>query len=189
MSDFTHITPDSEKKLRFTEAGSHVVFLQNVSGEVEIDIAAAGAKVYIFGLYTGRAADSFTLRTIQHHTAPDTWSDLLIKGVFDDQSTFSYSGLVRIERHCNGSHAYQKNQNIMLSKRAKVASEPNLEILSNDVFCTHGSTTGTINKDTIYYMQTRGLAQKEARDMYVKGFIEDLMTRVQELVPGFTLPH
>lgn len=186
QSTFTHLKQLSPVVI--SQPGEYIFFFHNISGELDVSITCADAKVYLFGLYTGKANDTYTLRTVQHHCAQGSWSELLVKGVFDDRSKLSYSGLIRIEKNCNGSHAYQKNQNILLSRQAHVSSEPNLEILSPDVFCTHGSTTGSINKEMIHYMMTRGLTRDESRRLYIDGFIEDLLKCVRERHHSFEMP-
>lgn len=171
------ISKSGDKKLSFGKAGKYVVLLDNASGVFTFDIETAGVKLDIFGVYIGKNIEKYQVHTIQHHKAPNTWSNLLIKGVFEGLSQFAYRGLVRIDPDCNGSHAYQKNQNLLLSRNAKVSSEPDLEILSPDVFCTHGSTTGGIPSDQIYYMQSRGLVEHEAVDMYKNGFLGDVLEK------------
>ncbi len=99
--------------------------------------------------------------------------------MFESASQFAYKGLVRIDLNCNGSHAYQKNQNLLLSNNAKVSSEPDLEIMSPDVFCTHGSTTGGIPSDQINYMRSRGLTELDALHMYKKGFLGDVLEKYE----------
>lgn len=170
-----HINKNGNRKLLFSKSDIYVVVLDNVSGEFKFEITAENVDLKIFGIYKGIKNNVYSIKTIQHHKAPNSRSDLLIKGVFDDESTFNYHGLVRIDKNCNGSHAYQKNQNLLLSSRAKVTSEPDLEILSPDVFCTHGSTTGGVNKDSIYYMQSRGISQVEAKKAYVTGFLSNVL--------------
>ena len=168
------INKDGDRKLSFDKEGNYVVVLDNVSGEFRFEIEVANVDLRILGIYKGVKNDVYTVHTVQHHKAPNSSSDLLIKGVFDDDSAFNYRGLVRIESCCNGSHAYQKNQNLILSSKARVTSEPDLEILSPDVFCTHGSTTGGINKEVLYYMQSRGLKIIDAKKAYVEGFLHDV---------------
>ncbi len=185
MNQFTYITTPGQYTQSIATAGIHVFYFHNISGELVFDIAHAEAKVYLFGLFTGEKAEKYVVKTVQHHTVPGGYSELLIKGVFDGRSSFDYSGLIRIEKNCNGSHAYQKNQNILLSRQASVRSEPNLEILSPDVFCTHGSTTGTVNREAVQYMMTRGLQESDAKALVVEGFIEDLRSRICSLVPEF----
>ena len=185
MNYFTQITTPDQCTQRVTTDGIHVFYFHNISGELIFDIAHPDAKVYLFGLYTGKSSEKYSLKTTQHHTVPGGYSELLIKGVFDDRSSLDYSGYIRIERDCNGAHAYQKNQNLLLSRQSRVTSEPNLEILSPDVFCTHGSTTGTVNKESIQYLMTRGLEESDAKKLIVEGFVEDLRSRICSFVPEF----
>lgn len=162
----------------FKRRGEYVVFLDNVSGEFSFEILASGVHLNIFGIYVGKQKNKFNLHTIQHHAAPNSTSNLLIKSVLYGESGFNYHGLIRIDADCNGSHAYQKNQNLILSNKAQVLSEPDLEILSNEVFCTHGSTTGKPSPDQLYYLQTRGLSPKIAQETYVNGFLDDVRGRI-----------
>ncbi len=161
-------------KVTFDRPGDYVVFFENLSGDFTFDIKESGVNLKIFGLYHGKDKDEFQINTFQNHVAPGSTSDLLIKGVFDDQSRFYYRGLVRIEKNAQKSHAYQKNQNLLLSKNCFVDSKPYLEILANDVFCTHGSTTGRIDKEMMFYTLTRGLAKPDAEKLLVDGFLNEI---------------
>lgn len=162
------------KKMVFDKPGDYLVFFQNLSGDLIFDIKSSGINLKIFGLYIGRKNQVFKINTFQNHYKPSSTSNLLIKGVFYDQSRFYYQGLIRIEKDAQKSHAYQKNQNLLLSDKAFVFSEPKLEILANDVFCTHGSTTGRLNQEQIFYLQSRGLIKKQAEKLLVDGFINDV---------------
>ncbi len=174
----THIQTSGDRTFLFEREGKYVVFLDNVSGKFVFEVEASGVHLDIFGVYTGEGDAQYRLDTIQHHRAPNSTSNLLIKSVLRDASELQYHGLIRIEANCNGSHAYQKNQNLILSDKVVVKSEPDLEILSNEVFCTHGSTTGKPNKEQLYYLQTRGLSANTALDLYVKGFLDEVRERV-----------
>lgn len=168
------ITENGDKKFVFSKSGDYAVVLDNVSGEFVFEIEIPGVKLDIYGIYRGNGNDKYEVRTVQHHKSADSRSNLTIKGVFDGNSQFDYKGLIRIEENCKGSHAYQKNQNLLLSPKSKVTSEPDLEILSPDVFCTHGSSTGGINKESLYYITSRGIPQKKARKLIVDGFLQDV---------------
>lgn len=169
-----YIQKNGDRTFSFEREGEYVVFLDDVSGEFTFEIKASGVDLNIFGTYVGRGTKLYNLHTIQHHRAPNSTSNLLIKSVLRDQSKFHYHGLIRIDENCNGSHAYQRNQNLILSDQVTVKSEPDLEILSNEVFCTHGSTTGKPNPEQLYYLQTRGLSPKIAQNAYVQGFLAEV---------------
>jgi Fe-S cluster assembly protein SufD len=177
---FTHLKKESEKHLIFEKSGTYVVFFHNLSGKLIFDIQEKNVDLKIYGLYTGHDSDQFTIKTVQHHRVPDSQSTLLIKGVFEDRSVFLYTGMIRIEKSAQGSHAYQKNQNLLLSPNAFVSSRPNLEILADDVYCTHGSTTGRLNVKELFYVQTRGLSQIKSERVIVRGFIEDMFSKISE---------
>jgi len=141
------------------------------------DIVTSGVELNIFGLYIGKNESEFKIDTFQNHKAPLSTSNLLIKGVFYDQSKLYYRGLIRIEKNAQKSHAYQKNQNLMLSKDCFVDSKPYLEILANDVFCTHGSTTGRLDQAQMFYTKSRGLNEKQAEQLLVEGFINEIRSK------------
>jgi len=162
-------------KLTFDKPGNYTVFFRNLSGDLSFFIEEEKVNLDIYGVYEGKNSDNFQLKTKQYHIGPHSKSNLLIKGVFSDRSKFFYQGLIRIEKTAQGSHAYQKNQNLILSDQSFVDSKPELEILANDVFCTHGVTTGRLNKEQIYYLQTRGLKKTEAEKLLVDGFLNQIL--------------
>lgn len=186
MTHFIHLNETKKTKFTFNVPGDYLVFFYNLSGSFVFEITESNIHLDIFGVYMGKKEDLFTLETIQRHKAPSSTSNLFIKGVFDESSKFHYRGLIRLEKKAQKSHAYQKNQNLILSDGVFVESKPDLEILANDVFCTHGSTTGKLNKEEIYYVQSRGLEQKNAQKLLVTGFLNEVVLKIQEKVPSFT---
>lgn len=183
MKNFINLNKEKIDKVILDTPGDYTVFFHNLSGKYYFELAAANVNLDIFGLYTGKNADRFTIETIQHHKAPSSTSNLLIKGVFEDESKFIYQGLIRIEKKAQKSHAYQKNQNLILSPGCFVDSRPFLEILANDVFCTHGSTTGKLNTDQLYYLETRGIKEKDARKLLTEGFVNDIYEKINNKLP------
>lgn len=179
---FIDLNREKKSKYSFTKPGKYVAFMHNLSGEVVFNLNAPGVDLQIYGLYTGHGNEIFKINTVQRHNAPESTSNLLIKGVFDDESKFHYQGLIKIEKKGQRSKAYQKNQNLILSPKVFVESEPFLEILANDVFCTHGSTTGKLNQDEVYYLKTRGIEQKKAEKLLVDGFINEILDKVKDYV-------
>lgn len=182
---FIDLNKTKDSHIKIDTKGQYVSFFHNRSGKLTFELAASGIELYIYGLFIGKKNDQYEIETIQHHTAPGSLSDLFIKGVFEDESKFIYQGLIRLEKSAQQSHAYQKNQNLILNSGVFVDSRPFLEILANDVFCTHGSTTGKLNKDEILYARTRGLNEVDAKKLLVKGFIDEVYNKVKEKVPGF----
>ena len=180
--EYINLNKAKQTKLVFNKPGEYTVFFENLSGELVFDIVSSGVNLNIYGLYVGRSSAEYKVHTFQNHKAPSSTSNLLIKGVFYDSSQLYYRGLIRIEKKAQKSHAYQKNQNLMLSKDCFIDSRPYLEILANDVFCTHGSTTGRLNEDQMFYAKTRGLEKSKAEELLVEGFIREVKAKFQEEV-------
>jgi len=176
---FLNLNQTKQFRLTFDKPGNYTVFFQNLPDEFDFKIKSSGVNLDIFGLFVGKKSDNFELKTNQYHIAPGSTSNLLIKGVFDDQSKFIYQGLIKIEKSGQKSHAYQKNKNLILSPGVFVDSRPFLEILANDVFCTHGSTTGKINEESLFYLKSRGLNQSKAEKLYVSGFIQEIFDKIK----------
>jgi Fe-S cluster assembly protein SufD len=178
MNKIINLNKTGLSRLAFDRPGKYVVYFENMTGDLYFDIKSSGVDLNIYGLFIGKKNQEFKISTYQNHISPNSTSNLLIKGVFYDQSQFYYRGLVRIEKDAQKSHAYQKNQNLMMSDLAFVESKPYLEILANDVFCTHGSTTGRLNQDQMFYAKTRGLKRLEAEELLVEGFINDIRNKI-----------
>ncbi|VVA43354.1 Cysteine desulfurase activator SufB [Candidatus Roizmanbacteria bacterium] len=185
--NFIDLNQTKQTKLNFDKPGDYTVFFHNLSGEFDFRIKASGVNLDILGLFIGNKNNNFELKTNQYHIAPGSTSNLLIKGVFDGSSRFIYQGLIKIEKSGQKSHAYQKNKNLILSSGVYVDSRPFLEILANDVFCTHGSTTGKINEESLFYLKSRGIDQKNAEQLYVSGFIQEVIDKIKPYKLGIII--
>ncbi len=179
MTTFINLNKLQKRSIVFNKSGKYIIFFKNLSGDFVFDIRERNVEVEIYGLYIGQKTDKFTVHTKQYHRAPGSTSNLFIKGVFYGESKFIYEGLIRIEKKAQKSHAYQKNQNLIMSEKCFVDSRPFLEILANDVFCTHGSTTGGLNSDQLYYLETRSLDSKMAEKLLIEGFIQEIPAKIK----------
>ncbi|MEK7070426.1 MAG: SufD family Fe-S cluster assembly protein [Patescibacteria group bacterium] len=178
--NFIDLNKTDSNRIILGRAGKYVAFMHNISGDFTFEITASDVDLDIFGLFNGKGDTAFKINTVQHHKAPRSKSNLLIKGVFNDQSKFNYQGLIKIEKEGQGTHAYQKNQNIILSPDVFIASEPFLEILANDVFCTHGSTTGQLNEEELYYLNARGVEYNQAKELLIQGFLQEVFDKLKD---------
>jgi Fe-S cluster assembly protein SufD len=147
---------------------------------IEIDLAAPGAKALILGVLVGREG-KVSIHSRQRHRAPETESDLLIKSVLFDQASLDYEGLIRIEKKAQRSNAYQRNDNLILGKGARVETKPELEILADDVRCGHGATIGGINEDVWFYLVSRGIDGRRAAALFLEGFFTPVLERLAGL--------
>lgn len=185
MSPFLYLNlSQKQKRLTFDKPGNYTVFFHNLSGELTFELRSPHVTLTILGLFVGNDNDEFKLETIQHHISSSSTSNLFIKGVFGGSSKLHYQGLIRIEKNAQKSHAYQKNQNLILSPRVFIESKPFLEILADDVFCTHGSTTGILNEEELYYLESRGITRENAKRLLVQGFMSDLLDRIKDELPS-----
>jgi len=116
--------------------------------------------------------------TLQHHKAGECRSDLLYKGALQDKSHLVWRGMIRVDRDAQKTDGYQRNDNLILSDTVRVDSIPGLEILADDVKCTHGATSGRVDDEQIFYALSRGLTRKEAIRMIVAGFFQQVFDRI-----------
>lgn len=131
-----------------------------------------GAESHMYGLLFGTGHQQFDNHTLHHHTASRTLSNIDFKVVLRDKARSAYTGLIRIEHDAKTCEAYQENRNLLLNKGTRAESIPELEILNEDVRCTHGATVGPIDPLLIFFLQSRGIRYDEAVRMVVTGFIE-----------------
>jgi len=148
--------------------------------EVRTAMRGEGVDCEMLGLYFAEKGQHFDFRTFQDHIGPRCRSDLLYKGALKDASRTVYSGMIRVEPHAEGTDAYQTNRNLVLSDHAKADSKPELEILNNDVKCSHGASVGQMNEEEIFYLMTRGIERPQAERLIVNGFFEEVVGRVRQ---------
>ncbi|EQB63158.1 MAG: FeS assembly protein SufD [candidate division Zixibacteria bacterium RBG-1] len=153
---------------------------QKSRSEIETELAGSGASAYIFGLTIGNGQQTFEQHTLQDHKAPHTTSDLLFKTALLDSAYAVYSGLIKVEKQAQKTDAYQANRNLLLSDKAKADTLPKLEILANDVRCTHGATVGPIDPEQFFYLISRGIEDKVAKQLLIEGFFDEVLGRIKE---------
>jgi Fe-S cluster assembly protein SufD len=144
----------------------------------DIDLVEPGAEGRISGFYFANGTQHLDHDTQQNHLAGNTISDLLYKGALMDESRSVWQGMIYVAPGADGTDGYQANRNLILSKGARADSIPGLEILADDVRCTHGATVGKIDEDELFYLYSRGIPKDEARQLIVMGFFERIMDRI-----------
>jgi len=175
---FQHIRSEVERDARLVTLtlclGSRLTKATN-----EAVLVGEGSRSDMLGLTFARANQHIEYHTVQHHHVGNTESDLLFKAAVSGKARSVYSGMIRIEKNAQKSNAYQTNQNILLSKEAHADTIPNLEILANDVRCSHGATVAPLDPNQIFYMTTRGIPPAEARRLIVAGFLDQVLDRAE----------
>lgn len=154
------------------------VHLNNAKVTITIRLVKKGATASITGIIIAGRAEKISFHTIQIHAAPDTTSDLLVKTILSDHAKCLYDGGIRVETQAQKTNAYQRNDNLMLSGHAYVQSKPSLEILADDVRCTHGATSGPIDPDELWYLSTRGIGPEMGEKLITEGFIKSALMRI-----------
>ena len=148
-------------------------------GESLSRLVGEGGRSEMLSINPVAGAREIDQRTLQDHVAPHTSSDLLYLNALDDSARTIFAGLIRVEPGANGTDAYQKVRNLILSDDADPHSMPGLEILSDDVRCTHGATNGPVDEEELFYLQARGIPLGTARRLIVNGFFNSLLERIQ----------
>jgi Fe-S cluster assembly protein SufD len=146
---------------------------------IQNDLAGPGAESRVTGAYFADGDQHLDYDTFQEHIAPSTTSDFAFKGALRDRATAVWRGMIRVEKDAQKTNAYQENRNLMLSEQAHADSIPGLEILANDVRCTHGATLGQVDRDQLFYLMARGLSRAEAERLIVRGFFQDILDRIE----------
>ena len=142
------------------------------------NLAGQGARAFVNGFMFGDQRQHFHLHTLQRHLEPHTTSDLLIKCCLKDRARSVYQGLIQVAEDAQKTDAYQANRNLLLSDQARADSIPGLEILANDVRCTHGATIGYIEPEHLFYLMARGLPPAVAQRLIVEAFFEPVIARI-----------
>ena len=150
------------------------------NGKIRIqnDLSGPGATSRVTGAYFADGHQHLDYDTFQEHMAPSTESDFAFKGALRESARAVWRGMIRVEENAQKTNAYQENRNLLLSDSAHADSIPGLEIMANDVRCTHGATIGRINRDELFYLMARGLSRGEAERLIVRGFFQDVLDRI-----------
>ena len=143
-----------------------------------VALVAPDANVQVNGVMFTTERQHLSYSTHQHHLAPHCHSDLLYKAALQDRSRTVWRGMIKVDPEAQRTDAYQRNDNLMLSMDARADSIPGLEIEADDVRCTHGSTSGRVDDQLLFYAMTRGYTRREAVRMIVSGFFQQVFDRI-----------
>lgn len=134
-----------------------------------------GASNDVLGIVLGNGRENFSFNTIEEHNAGDTRSNINFRIALKDSATSVYQGNIKVAKAAQKTDAYQQNKNLLLGSAARADSIPRLEILADDVKCSHGATVGPVDKDQIFYLTSRGLTQAQAEELIVLGFFKQVL--------------
>ncbi len=177
---------DRDASIQWTLAAMGARFVQ-VSQQVSL--VGEGASSQVNGTMFTRGKQQMTYNTLQYHEAPHCTSDFLYKSALQDRSRTVWRGMIKVAPGAFKTDGYQRNDNLMLSEAARADSIPGLEIKADDVRCTHGSTTGKVDEELIFYAQSRGFTRQEAARLIVTGFFQQIFDRITIESVGKALGH
>jgi Fe-S cluster assembly protein SufD len=138
-----------------------------------------GAESNSYGLYLADKWQHIDNFVNVEHLAPNCHSNQLFKGVLDDMSTGAFNGRIYVDKVAQGTAAYQKNNNILMTDDAKMDTKPQLEIYADDVKCSHGATVGQLDDNALFYLQSRGIDKREAKLMLMFGFAHEVLQNIK----------
>jgi len=158
--------------LGFGGANGHV--------RMETVMTGPGAHAKVTGAYAPHNRQHVDFDTTQEHAAPNCVSDLAFRGILADRSSAVWRGVIKVDKDAQQTDGFQECRNLLLSKRAHSDAIPGLEILANDVRCTHAAAVAQIDQDQLFYLRSRGLADGPARRLVIEGFLAELVERFEE---------
>ena len=143
--------------------------------QVDTELMATGAETQTRGIYFSHGDQVFDVSTLTHHIGDHCTGDILFKGALRDASRAGFEGMIRVEPTGQQTNSYLSDHILFLSDQAKADSVPGLEILANDVRCSHGATIGMIDEEQVFYLMSRGLDRTSAEKLIVGGFFEQVL--------------
>ncbi len=181
---------DLRTQTALLDRDSHLEWLTvNLGGRVSRStqhtiLRQPGAEAKVTGLYLPDGRQHIAFDTLQDHVAGSCTSDLLYQGALLGKSRSVYEGTIRAWPGAQKTNAYQSNRNLLLSKKARADSMPQLEIEANDLRCTHGATVSQVDEDQVFYLMSRGIARADAVRLIVEGFFQPSLDRLPDNLEG-----
>ncbi|HWI21807.1 MAG TPA: Fe-S cluster assembly protein SufD, partial [Baekduia sp.] len=159
-----------------------VIGFGGINGKVfqETTLAGAGADAKVTGAYATHGKQHVDFDTLQEHAAPNTTSDLAFRGIVAERSSAVWRGMIKVDPGAQKTDAFQEARNLLIGSKAHADAIPGLEILADDVACTHAAAIAKIDAEQIFYLRSHGLPQAIAERLVVEGFLGALVERYPE---------
>lgn len=149
-----------------------------VRNNLNIVLDAEYCESHLYGLYFQKGESHVDNHTVVDNAKPNCFSNELYKGIIDDNAAAVFNGKIFVRPQAQKTNAYQSNKNILLSNSASVNTKPQLEIFADDVKCSHGCTIGQLDEEGLFYLQSRGITEKNARALLLHAFAEDILDHI-----------
>jgi len=150
-----------------------------VRNNLNVVLDAKNSEAHLYGLYLQSGSSHIDNHTIVDNIKPNCLSNELYKGILTDKSTGVFNGKIFVRQPAQKTNAYQSNKNILLTDTCSVNTKPQLEIFADDVKCTHGCTVGQLNEEGLFYLRSRGISEKTARNLLLSAYASDILEKIQ----------
>jgi Fe-S cluster assembly protein SufD len=150
-----------------------------VRNNIYVHMNGEEAKNSMYGLWLADKNQHVDYFTHINHNVPNAESNQFFKGILDDEATGIFSGKIYVAKDAQKTNAYQSNKNLIISQNAKIRSKPQLEIYADDVKCSHGSATGKLDDDAMFYLRSRGISHKESCQLLMFAFASDITKEIE----------
>lgn len=160
MTKFT-ILKDQSETIRLVESGEYVV-----------ELVGEGSNVKVVGAFEASLDNKIDIHLTLIHKAPHTRAETVLKGVARDRASIRFFGLIKIEPECGDTQSFLEERILLLSDKARAEAVPELEILTDDVKCSHAASVSQIPAEHLFYLQSRGISRSQAEAMIVEGFLQ-----------------
>ena len=148
--------------------------------EINCNLKGEHSSAFVNGIFSLDNNKHHEIRTIVNHLTENTKSYQLIKSVLEDSSKAAYQGKIFVNSDAQKTDGYQLSKAILLNKDSEFNAKPELEIYADDVKCSHGSASGSLNEDSIFYLMSRGLNYNQARELLINGFLLDVVEKITD---------
>jgi Fe-S cluster assembly protein SufD len=152
---------------------------KTVRNNLQIDLVDENCESHMYGLYLGKGKTHIDNHTTVDHIKPNCFSNELYKGVLDDKSTGVFNGKIFVRQDAQKTNAFQSNKNILLTDDATINTKPQLEIWADDVKCSHGCTNGQLDEEQLFYLRSRGISEKDAKNILLHAFAADVLDNIK----------
>jgi len=151
-----------------------------IKNEINCNLKEKFSSAFVNGIFSLDDENQHEIRTKINHLNENTKSYQLIKGVINDQSKAVYQGKIYVDSTAQKTDGYQLSKAILLNDKTEFNAKPELEIYADDVKCSHGSASGSLNENSIFYLRSRGLSYQEAKNLLIKGFLLDVVEKITD---------
>jgi Fe-S cluster assembly protein SufD len=150
-----------------------------IRNNLNVALDSEACEAHLNGLFIGKSTQLIDNHTLVDHRFPNCQSNELYKGIVKDKSTGIFNGKIFVRKDAQKTNAYQSSKNILLSDEATLNTKPQLEIYADDVKCSHGTSTGKIDQDALFYLKARGIGEENARKLLLQAFAGEVINKIE----------